>query len=795
MVRVSNWIGALLFGAMGLVLSIGGGRLAALGGSLYYVGAGFSLLLVCVLLARRNRWAAWIYYALTLATIIWALDETGFDAWALLPRVAVLGTLGLWFAIPAVRNGWVTGAGVSDGSRRLLGTAGPILFIASGLLVIGSYIHGSFSPLAPSTSAAPPATRLSRGNDWPLYGNTLRGDRFSPADRITPANAGGLSLAWTFRTGDKLLPTDPVGTETSFEATPIKVGNSLFFCSPHNVLFSLDADTGKELWRFDPHVDTTGASYLVCRGVSYYPGEGTHEFCDGRILMATIDNHLRAVDVATGKPCPDFGSNGVVDLAIGMGHNVPGYHYPTSPPMIVGRAAVLGTFHSDNQSNDEPSGVVRAFDTRTGALLWAWDALEPLSHPPLGPGESYTRNTANAWTIFSADTDLGLIFIPTGGPPPDFFGGQRTEAQDRYNDSIVALDVKTGNVRWSFQTSHHDLWDLDNGAQPVVVDLDLRTGRTPVLIAPTKRGDIFVLDRRTGKPVFKVEERPVPQSPAPGERLSPTQPYQVGFPTFSPPRLAETDMWGATMFDQLLCRIEFRRQRYEGAFTPPSLQGSIIYPALFGVLDWGSVAVDPERELMFVNPTWLPTLAKLIPRAAADAAGVEPFGTKNLHNISAGSHDDSIYAQAGTPYAVKVGPFLSPLGYPCHRPPWGAAAVVDLRTQRILWQRPLGTTRDVAPLGLPLPTGVFSIGGAVMTRGGVAFIGAAIDNYLRAFDVATGRELWKGRLPAGGQANPMTYISERSGRQYVVISAGGHAPLNTTPGDYVVAYALPQPHE
>lgn len=789
--RALGWIGAGLFVAMGAPLVFGGVRLATSGGSSYYLLAGLALLATGVLIARGNRLAVFVHSALTLLTIAWALFEVGLDPWALVPRLSVLAVLGLWFALPAVRRGLIAGPGREDNSGWALRLSGVGLFVFCLLLVAGSFFGHVFRPLAPTASAGGSATRVMLDNDWTLYGNTARGDRFSPADRITPQNANRLTVAWTYRTDDKLRAGEPPKSVT-FEATPLKVGEALFLCTPHNVLISLNADTGKELWRFDPHADTTNAMHMACRGVSYDPGNGTRDFCDGRILMATMDNRLHAVDVASGKHCADFGSDGVVDLTAGMGANPPGYYYTTSPPVIIGHTAVLGAFHMDNQSNNEPPGVVRAFDTRSGTLLWAWDVLEPHGIPSLKPGESYARDTANAWTVFSADTEHGLVFVPTGGPPPDYFGGQRTPAQDRYNNSIVALDAKTGDVRWSFQTSHHDIWDMDNASQPVVVDLDLPAGRRATLILPTKRGEIFVLDRLTGQPIFGVEERRVPQSPAPGERLSPTQPYPVGFPSFSPPHLTEADMWGATMFDQLLCRIEFRNRRYEGQFTPPSLQGSIGYPDIFGVFNWGSVAVDPERELMFLNPTWLPYLTKLIPRSQADAWGIVPFGTKSSHANPTGLHVSGyVYPQAGTPYGSMAGPFLSPLGFPCHRPPWGAVAVVDLRTQRLLWQRPFGTTRDVAPLGLPVPTGVFSLGGAVVTRGGVAFIGAAIDNYLRAYDVATGQQLWEGRLPAGGQATPMTYVSERTGRQYVVIASGGHASMRTTPGDYVVAYALP----
>jgi quinoprotein glucose dehydrogenase len=789
--NVASWIAALLFAALGVGLLVGGVRLALLGGSVYYLIAGAALISVGVLQVLRNRMAPWLYGALTLGTLIWSVLEVGFDFWALLPRISVLAVLGLSFALPSVRRGFAAPGTAAGGAA---GALVPIALFGLSLLLLGfAYGRSGFiSAPAIASAPAPSSVPVARGNDWPLYGGTARGDRFSPAAQITPQNASKLEIAWTYRTGDKLRPDEPPKTLT-FEATPIKVGDALFVCTAHNVLISLDADSGQERWRFDPHADTTAAMHLACRGVSYDPGNASRDFCDGRILMATVDNRLHALDVATGKPCPDFGTNGAVDLTVGMGNNLPGYYYTTSPPVVIGHTAVLGAFHMDNQTTDEPPGVVRAFDTRTGQLLWAWEVLEPTSRQKLNPGESYARDTANAWSVFSADVDNGLVFVPTGGPPPDYFGGLRTPQQDRYNDSIVALDANTGAVRWSFQTSHHDIWDMDVASQPVVVDLATAKGLRAALIAPTKRGEIFVLDRLTGEPIFPVEERPVPQNPAAGERLSPTQPYTVGFPSFSPPHLTEADMWGATMFDQLLCRIEFRSRRYEGHYTPPTVQGSIGYPDIFGVFNWGSVSVDPERQLMIVNPTWLPYLTKLIPRVEADALGIVPFGTHSTVKAGGGLHVAGyVYPQAGTPYGAVSGPFLSPLGFPCHRPPWGAIAAVDLKSHKVLWQRPFGTTRDVAPMGLPFATGVFSLGGSVVTRGGVAFIGAAIDNYLRAFDMTTGQELWKARLPAGGQATPMTYVSERDGRQYVVIASGGHGSMTTKAGDYIVAFALPK---
>lgn len=781
--KLVRGIGAFLFGLPGIFLTAGGVQLAVLGGSPYYVLAGLAMLTTAVLLILRHRFAPILYALYCSATIIWALAEAGLEPWGLLTRLALPVGLGLWFALPFVENRLDRGPEFLPKHGLLLPSALPLVLVGIVVALVAS--AGWYGRFDPTNSASKRVASIARAPDsWGNYGNTIGGDRFSSASQITPANVDKLKIAWQFRTNDE---------SPMFEGAPLKIGDRLYLCTSKSVI-AVDADTGKEVWRYKPGVDTSAAPNKACRGVSYVAGTGDAKMCDARLLWPTLDDKMHAIDLRTGRPCQDFGRAGVIDLTEGLGTVVPGWHYTTSPPVIVGSAAIFGALVYDNQSNDEPPGVVRAIDVRTGKLLWGWEVLTPFSKKSLAPGENFARNTPNAWGVFSADPALGLVYVPTGNTPPDYFGGYRTPEQDRYSSSVVALDAKTGDVRWSFQTVHHDLWDMDLPAQPVVTDIDLPQGKRQALVVPTKRGEIFVLDRRNGQPIFPVVERPVPQGPAAGDRLSPTQPYPVNFPSFSPPHLKESDMWGATLLDQMLCRITFKQRRYEGQFTPISLGGSLGYPEVFGVISWGSVAIDPERQIMFVNASWLPYLTKLYPRALADAAGVVPYGTRKSEPRQGAPslHGDWLYAQAGTPYASESKPFLSQLGFPCHRPPWGAVAAVDLRAGKLLWQRPFGTTRDVAPLGISLPAGVFNLGGAVVTRSGIAFIGAAIDDYLRAYDIGTGRLLWQGRLPAGGQANPITYVSSHNGRQYVVIAAGGHAAMRTTPGDYLVAYALPE---
>ena len=356
-------------------------------------------------------------------------------------------------------------------------------------------------------------------------------------------------------------------------------------------------------------------------------------------------------------------------------------------------------------------------------------------------------------------------------------GAVHSASVEKYASSITALDLNTGQARWVRQTVHHDLWDMDVPAQPSLVDITTKNGVVPALVGPTKQGDIYVLDRRTGEPVLPVTERPAPGGAIPEDHTAPTQPSSAL--SFNPPKLTGKNMWGITMFDQLACRIQFQQLRYEGRYTPPSLQGTLVYPGNFGVFNWGGVAVDPERQVMFGMPTYLAFTSRLVP--AADVPPVKQ-GEKGS--------EQGLNRNDGAPYAVVMGPFLSPLGVPCQAPPWGYVAGADLRTGKIAYMHRNGTVRDMTPLPLPFKVGVPGIGGPMITRGGVVFLGAAVDNYLRAYDLTTGKQLWQARLPAGGQSTPMSY--EEGGEQYVLIVAGGHGSVGTKAGDYVKAYKLPR---
>jgi len=475
-----------------------------------------------------------------------------------------------------------------------------------------------------------------------------------------------------------------------------------------------------------------------------------------------------------------------------MGEVKPGFYYVTSPPIIASGSLVLGGWVADNREVEEPSGVVRAFDPVNGDLLWAWDIgrKDQIGLPE--EGESYTRGTPNVWSMISADDELGLVYVPTGNATPDYVGGHRSEVMEKYASSVVAIDARTGRVRWHFQTTHHDIWDYDVASQPTLVDIPLDGVTRKALIMPTKRAEIFLLDRVTGEPLTEVAELPTPQTDVEHEWTSPTQPFSVGMPSFSRTRLTGSDMWGITPIDQLMCRIQFHKLHYQGPLTPPSLQGSLVYPGVAGGMNWGSVAVDEVNQLMLVSLIHMPFVVRLIPR---DEVTDETF-------FGIGG------AQLGTPYAVFSFPFLSPTFAPCIRPPFGEMAVVDLASQKVLWRRPLGTAEEQGPFGiksrLRLPMGMFISAGSIVTGGGLIFNAGVFDSTMRAIDLYTGEEVWSDSLTASSQATPMTYVSPKTGRQYVlVVVPDGGAPLamegadreeiddTDVEGGYVIAYRLP----
>ncbi|MCP8897066.1 glucose/quinate/shikimate family membrane-bound PQQ-dependent dehydrogenase [Shinella daejeonensis] len=770
----------LLLALIGLVLTGGGGWLLSLGGSPYYLIAGLVFLVTAFLLHRRRAAALWLYAVFIVASLAWAVWEVGFDWWQLGPRGGVIVLVGLWLMLPAVRRplGFTSPTGI----HYPPGLAPLAVAVVLAIVVAGYSMTQDPEDLAGALPLASANAATALGGDvpageWHQYGRTPYGQRYSPLDQINTENVGNLAVAWQYRTGDVRLPDD-VG-ETTYQVTPLKVGDTLYLCTPHNWAIALDAATGEEKWKYDSNSGMNpDRQHQTCRGVTYYadPAATAGAACAARVYLPTSDARLIALDAESGAICTDFADNGVLHLEKGMEHNPAGYYYSTSPPVITDGKIIIGGAVNDNYSTQEQSGVIRAFDVHSGALLWNWDSGNPDVTTPLPEGQTYTTNSPNSWSVFSYDEALGLVYIPLGNQVPDQLGMGRSEHVEKYSSSIVALDIATGAVRWVRQTVHHDLWDMDVPAQPVLVDLT-RDGETiPALVGPTKQGDIYVLDRRNGEPIIPVKEVPAPTGAIPEDFTAPTQP--VSDLTFMPEPLTEKDMWGITLFDQLACRIRFLSLRYEGRYTPPSLEGTLVYPGNFGTFNWGSVAVDPERQVMFGMPTYLAFTSQLVPRDEIPPKGQDEKGS-----------EQGLNRNDGAPYGVYMGPFLSPLGVPCQAPPWGYVAGADLSTGKIAWKHRNGTVRDMTPLPLPFKVGVPGIGGPIITRGGVAFLGAAVDDYLRAYDVTSGRKLWQARLPAGGQATPMTYTV--GDRQYVLIVAGGHGSIGTRAGDYVIAYALP----
>lgn len=778
----SVFLGLVLI-LVGAVLAAGGGWLLALGGSAYYLPVGLALVLAGGLIAAGRRSGAWIYTLAWLATLVWAWWEVGFDGWALVPRVVaptvllvlVLATLpALRRTLPLLLLSLGVGAGLAPGAAH-----------AEEALIPAT------QPVDPAPAAAAvPTAPLTAGSDWPGYGGGSAAMRYSPLSGITPENVSRLAPVWTFHTGD--LPDAKGKDKYSPENTPLKVGRQLFVCTGKDILISVDAGSGTEIWRYDPKVSDDAIPYgASCRGVAYYrvPDAAADVPCATRLLMGTLDARLIAIDAKTGKLCDGFGAGGIVDLNQGIGFTVPGWYSVTAPPAIVRGIAVVGAQVKDGEAEDAPSGVIRGYDAVTGKLAWAWDMGAPDRGGAPADGETYTRGTPNMWTAPTGDDALGLVYVPLGNSAVDYYGGNRKDYENAFSSSLVAIDVTTGKPVWHFQTIHYDLWDYDLGSQVTLVDLPTDKGKVPAVIVPSKQGQIYVLDRRTGASLFPVSEDVAPSGGVEPDRLSPTQPHS-GYAHLDKPALTERDMWGMSPIDQLWCRIEFRRAVYRGEFTPPEADKSYIeYPGYNGGSDWGSVAVDPVRGILVANYNDTANYNRLVPRAKADAEGMKPIweGGNPKRIGEAGP-------QVGAPYAIQVnaGWRVPGTGLLCTRPPYGWIRAIDLASGRTLWEKALGDASGNGPFGipskLPIPIGTPNNGGPLVTAGGLVFVAATTDQKFRAFDIKTGKELWEANLPAGGQTTPMTY--DVDGTQFVVLYPGGHHFMGTPVGDEVIAYAL-----
>ena len=621
------------------------------------------------------------------------------------------------------------------------------------------------------------------GTDWPAWGHDAGGQRFSPLTEVDRGNVQSLKVAWTFHTGDAYQPKD--SRPTAFEATPIYVDGTLYLPSPLGRVFALDPVTGAQRWVYDAKIDKdAGYGDYASRGVSTWKSPAGQR----RIYLATIDARLIALDAATGKPCADFGENGVIDLRRGLRIPPRTGHFSdyeeTSPPAVVGDTIVVGSGIADNDSIGQPSGEVRGFDALTGRLKWTWD---PIPQDPKAPGAETWKagsasrtGAANAWSVIAADPERGLVFVPTGSASPDYYGGERL-GDNLYANSLVALRAATGERVWSFQTVHHDLWDYDVASPPVLFDIR-REGKTiPAVGVGSKDGNYFILDRETGKPVFGVEERPVPKSDVPGEVAAATQPFPVAPRPLSFQKLNVDDIQGPEA-DRKWCRERIAQLRSEGIFTPPSLKGTLVIPGNIGGMAWSGAAYDPANRLLLIPVNNLAAEVRLIPRA--DLARERETAGRDL------SGGWEIANQTGTPYGIARRMLRAPGGWPCTPPPWGTLNAVDADTGAVKWTVPLGQLPAMGPAGAPpAQYGSVSLGGPIVTAGGLVFIAGTLDRALRAFDVATGKELWKGDLPTSARSMPMTFRGP-DGKQYVIISAGGHGLPVAPLGDAVIAFRL-----
>ncbi|MEE4888767.1 membrane-bound PQQ-dependent dehydrogenase, glucose/quinate/shikimate family [Pseudomonas alliivorans] len=780
----------IVMAILSIALLYMGAQLVAVGGSAAYSVIALGVLATAVLVFLKKKSALTLYALLMWGILLWIIYEVGFDKWQWIPRGDLFALIGFWLAMPWVvrpllRNQTV---GSTRGFHPFLGSTVAVM----ALIVIALMFYDPYAVKGQIGSSAASRTTEVAGNEWVAYGGTQSGQRFSSLDQINPQTIDKLSVAWEYHTGD-LRDADKDAGEYTFEATPLKVNNRVYVCTPHNEVHALNPESGKLDWKYTPEKTR---SYLqqhqTCRGVSYYAAPTAQNApaaqCEKRVIMATADARLVALDADTGKLCSDFGSNGVVDLHDNMGNVRPHALMQTAAPLVAGDLIVLGGSVMDNgYDQGNPSGVIRAYNVITGNLVWNFDPENPQNTAPVSAEQNYPQDTPVAWATLSADLKNGLVYVPFGNASPDETGTRRdpNSNTEKFRDALVALDLKTGAFKWKFQTSHNDLWDRDNPSQPSLLDLGKEGSKQPALLLPTKVGNIFVLNRLTGEPITPVDQARVQTGGGvPGERFAPTQP--VSRLNFIPPPLTERSMWGVTPFDQMACRTTFNTLRYDGnPWTPATESGSLIYPGNIGVFNWGSVAVDPDRQILVATPVRLAYIYNLIKRPEQDqekrlfTKDGKPYWNENFNGD----------------YAIRISRLASGLGIPCTAPPWGSMVGVDLNSGKTEWKRRVGTTKNLKtsfmedrfPVGFPM--GMVAHGGPLLTAGGLIFHGATADNFIRAYDVNTGEVLWQYELPAGGQATPSTYTGS-DGKQYVIISAGGHGSLGTTLGDSVMAFRL-----
>lgn len=798
------WLVGIVILAAGLFFTVGGARLAALGGSLYFVLAGLALLASGVLIIRRRPAGALLFGATFAVTVLWALWEVGLTFWPLVSRLLAMGVGATVVALsyPLLR----AAAGRSPAWRPALAVAA-VLALASAGGAAGMFVPHAPVAFAGVEGALTPVDVAHEQKNWSAYGNTGGGSRFVALDQITRDNVDKLKVAWIYRTGD-IATSDGNGAED--QDTPLQIGDTVFICTPHNNVIALDADTGREKWKTVINAHTS--VWMRCRGLAYFdarqplqqpdaPGStpvvaavvADGAPCQRRILMNTITAQLIALDADTGQFCAGFGTNGHVDLKAGLGSAPDPQYQLTSAPTLAGTTVIVGGRVADNVQVDMPGGVIRGFDVITGRLRWAFDPGNPALTGMPPAGQTYTRSTPNVWAAMSYDPASNTVFMPVGSASVDIYGVPRTALDHTFGASMLALDATTGKEKWHFQTVHNDLWDFDVPMQPSFIDFPAGHGRTvPALVFGTKAGQLYVLDRASGKPLTRVDNVAVKAANIPGEPYSLTQPKSVGMPQIGVGPLTEASMWGATPFDQLLCRIAFKGMRYEGLYTAPGTDKALSFPGSLGGMNWGGLSVDPTTNTIFANDMRLGLWEQMVPQPTTQNKPSEKQALKNTGGEAPNTGMGSV-PMKGTPYSVIKDRFLSALGIPCQAPPFGTLTAIDMTTRQIKWQVPVGTVQDTGPLGirmgLPIPIGMPTLGGTLATQGGLVFIAGTQDFYLRAFNSATGKEVWKARLPVGSQGGPMSYKSPRSGKQYIVITAGG-ARQSPDRGDYVIAYSL-----
>jgi quinoprotein glucose dehydrogenase len=614
----------------------------------------------------------------------------------------------------------------------------------------------------------------ANAQDWQFYGGDAGGKHYSDAEQITRDNVDDLQVAWIYRSGDEARYGEQL-RNTSAQSTPILLpeaaGESLVYCTPYNRVIALDPGTGMERWSFDPQIDKSGERPFRCRGVSYYEesrvGEQAH--CRHRLFTSTHDRRLLALDARTGTPCTDFGEAG--EIALYSDSRGADYVSNSSAPVVAQGLVISGSTIIDFHYSTSPRGVVQAVDSLSGEPRWSFDPLP--GHPQSG--------SANVWAPISVDESLGLVYLPTSAPSPDYYGAKRP-GDNRYANSVVALDLATGELRWYFQHVRHDLWDYDTPAQPILFEWRKNGESIPALAQLTKQGFVFVLDRRTGDSLWEITEQPVAPSQLPGEIAAKTQPKPIAPPPLLDPFLMPEQAWGLTPWDRGDCARQLAELDNMGLFTPLSTKRTLMLPGSLGGANWGGGALLGDSGVLLVNVNTAPFAGRLIPID-------EALGTSGQHDHPTDGQNFRV-PMRGTPWGVELGTLVSPLGIPCSAPPWGKLVAVDLQGGSILWEAALGSVHEMGPVPLPfhIEWGTPNLGGGIATAGGLFFIGATMDRQIRAFDVSSGETLWQFTLPNDATATPMTYTYR--GRQYVVINAGGHSMFNRGYGDYLYAFAL-----